>query len=79
LKSKFRDLCHRPPTKGGSRTKYESCAKEIEGFIDSKVGIIINDVDSNKYLDNNKNINELQQKTKVEKKKILRKKDLGHK
>jgi hypothetical protein len=68
LKSKFRDLCHGPPTGGGSRTKYESRAKEIEGFIDSKAGIIINDVDSDEYLDNDESIDELQQKTKVKKK-----------
>jgi hypothetical protein len=60
LKSKFHDLCHGPPTGSGSRTKYESRAKKIKGFIDSKAGIIINNVASNKYLDNNKSIDELQ-------------------
>jgi hypothetical protein len=39
--------------------KYKSYAKEIKGFIDSKVGIIINDVDNDEYLDNNENIDEL--------------------
>jgi hypothetical protein len=47
-------------TRGGSRTKYESYAKKIKGYIDSKVKIIINNVNNNKYLDNNKNIDELQ-------------------
>jgi hypothetical protein len=74
LKSKFRDLCHGPPIKGGSRTKYESHAKEIEGFIDLKAGIIINDVDNDEYLDNDESIDELQQKTKVKKKKKPEKK-----
>jgi hypothetical protein len=63
LKSKFCDLCHGPPIGGSSRTKYESYAKEIEGFIDLKVGIIINNV-----LDNNESIDELQ-KLKLKKKK----------
>jgi hypothetical protein len=58
LESKFRDLCHVQPTRSGSRTKYESCTKEIEGFIDSKAGIIINDVNSDEYLDNDKSIDE---------------------
>jgi TPP-dependent trihydroxycyclohexane-1,2-dione (THcHDO) dehydratase len=79
LKSKFCDLCHRPPTKGGSKTKYESCAKEIKGFIDSKARIIINYVDNDKYLDNDKSIDKLQQKTKVEKKKRFRKKNKSKK
>jgi hypothetical protein len=60
LKSKFCDLCHGPPTEGGSRTKYESYTKEIKRFIDSKTKIIINNVDNNEYLDNNKSINKLQ-------------------
>jgi hypothetical protein len=52
-------LYYGPPTGGSSRTKYKSCAKEIKEFIDSKVGIIINNVNSDEYLDNNENINEL--------------------
>jgi hypothetical protein len=67
-------LYHRPPIGGGSRTKYESHAKEIKGFIDSKAGIIINNIDNDEYLDNNESIDELQQKTKVKKKKKLEKK-----
>jgi hypothetical protein len=74
LKLKFRDLCRGPPTKGGSRTKYESRAKKIKGFINLKAEIIINNVDSNEYLDNDESIDELQQKTKVEKKEKLEKK-----
>jgi hypothetical protein len=76
LKSKFHDLCYRPPIGSGSRTKYESHAKEIKGFIDLKARIIINNVDSDEYLDNDESIDELQQKTKVEKKKKLEKKRL---
>jgi hypothetical protein len=74
LKSKFRDLCHGPPTRGSSRTKYESRAKKIKKFIDLKIRIIINNVDSDEYLNNDESINELQQKTKVEKKEKLEKK-----
>jgi hypothetical protein len=59
LKSKFRNLCYRPPTNSGSRTKYESCAKEIKGFIDLKAEIIINDINNDKYLNNDKSIDEL--------------------
>jgi hypothetical protein len=69
LKSKFRDLCHGPPTRGGSRTKYKSHAKKIKGFINSKAEIIINDVNSNEYLNNDESIDELHQKIKVKKKK----------
>jgi hypothetical protein len=77
LKSKFCDLCHGPPTKGGSRTKYEIRAKEIKGFIDSKARIIINNINSNKYLDNDESIDELQQQTKVKKKEKYKKKRLS--
>jgi hypothetical protein len=52
-------LCYRPPTNSGSRTKYESCAKEIKGFIDLKAEIIINDINNDKYLNNDKSIDEL--------------------
>jgi hypothetical protein len=72
LKSKFCDLYYGPLTGGGSRTKYESSAKEIKGFIDLKARITINNVNSNEYLDNNESIDKLQKKTKVKKKKKLK-------
>jgi hypothetical protein len=63
LKSKFRDLCHGPPSGGGSRTKHELEAKKLEGMIDDKAGIIINDVDSDQYASNDE-INFTEKSTK---------------
>jgi hypothetical protein len=55
-------------TKSGFRTKYKSCTKEIKGFINLKTKIIINNVNNDKYLNNNENI-DITKKTKVKKKK----------
>jgi hypothetical protein len=44
----------------GFRTKYESCAKKIKRFIDSKAKIIINHINNDENLDNNESIDELQ-------------------
>jgi hypothetical protein len=59
LKLKFCDLYYGPPIKSSSRTKYESHAKKIKKFIDSKAEIIFNNININKYLDNDKSIDKL--------------------
>jgi hypothetical protein len=56
LKSKFLDLCHRPPIKNSFKTKYKSCVKNIKKLIILKFKVIINNINSNKYLSNNENI-----------------------
>jgi hypothetical protein len=60
LKLKFHELYHEPLIKSSFRIKYENYTKKIKGFIDPKAKIIINNIDNNKYLNNNENINKLQ-------------------